>query len=262
MGLISFLFIGTNTIFWAFGGTMLGVGIWMAVDPNAFDGLNATGMDDAMWAACVYTMIAVGALVFLLGFLGCFGAKRGGKGKSNTMLKIYNILVSVIILAEIVIIILAAVFWSNINEGVEKQMYDDVHNKYEGPASKDGLTDSWNKMQYKWKCCGSYNFTDYKLSKYANTTGSDAVPYTCCVYKPGEKYDSIDSVLNPVGCVEEARGYIYDPTKSYEFLNARGCFDAMSDVFSTNAAIIIGVTCGFLGLQILGMIFACIIMRD
>lgn len=56
---------------------MLGLGIWMAVDPAALNDLGAVesaGMDNEMWAIAVYTFIAIGALVFLLGFLGCWGA--------------------------------------------------------------------------------------------------------------------------------------------------------------------------------------------
>lgn len=54
---------------------MLGLGIWMAVDPAALDSLGAaSGMNNEMWAIAVYTFIGIGALVFLLGFLGCWGA--------------------------------------------------------------------------------------------------------------------------------------------------------------------------------------------
>lgn len=66
----------------AIGATMLGVGIWLAVDPDADEILNvvsSAGMDDDVWAATVYTTIAVGAFLFLVGFLGCCGVWGDGK---------------------------------------------------------------------------------------------------------------------------------------------------------------------------------------
>lgn len=261
--IMKFFMIGINVVFWAFGGTLLGLGIWMAVDPDAFDSMEATGMDDALWAAAVYTMIGVGAGVFLLGFLGCCGSIRGGEGKKNIMLILYIALVSVILLAEIVIIILTAIFWGNINDSVRDEMQQDVKEKYKFPPpqdEEDGYSHSWNKMQYEWECCGSYNFTDYRGSYYATSPGGHAVPFTCCKYIYGSDYKNEENVNYPL-CLAEAVG-AYDPNRNYEYLNARGCYKEMSNFFDQNAAIIIGVTCGVVALQILGIIFACCIMND
>ena len=49
----------------------------MAVDDEAFNTLNILnpqGMDYPVWKAAVYSMIGVGAFVFLVGFLGWAGA--------------------------------------------------------------------------------------------------------------------------------------------------------------------------------------------
>lgn len=259
--IMKFFMIGVNVVFWAFGGTLLGLGIWMAVDPDAFDSMDATGMDDALWAAAVYTMIGVGAGVFLLGFLGCCGSIRGGEGKRNIMLKLYIALVSVIMLAEIVVIILTAIFWGNINDSVRDRMRDDIKTEYISapPNDGDGVSHSWNKMQYEWECCGSYDYRDYQGSDYTANTGN-AVPFTCCKYVRGSDYENEDNV-NYDACLLEAR-LPYDSNRHYENLNARGCYNEMSKFFDQNAAIIIGVTCGVIALQILGIIFACCIMND
>jgi len=259
---MKFLMIGVNVIFWAVGGALLGIGIWLAVDPEAFDSMDASGMDDAMWAAVVYTMIGVGAGVFLIGFLGCCGAWK----KKSIMLKLYIGLVSVVMIAEVVIIILTAIFWTSIDDTVKNDMRTDVQTKYIGPNdddNDDGITQSWNKMQHKWKCCGSYNFTDYRNSTYAAEHPTEPVPWTCCVFKSDSDYDNRDSVLNEAQCYAEARNTVeYPRDDPYEFLNARGCYNELSSFFDQNAAIIIGVTCGVIGLQILGIIFACCIMND
>ena len=62
----------------AFGATLLGIGIWLAVDPDAFEASGTAGMDDSTLAAAVYTIIGIGAFLFVVGGLGCYGA--WGKG--------------------------------------------------------------------------------------------------------------------------------------------------------------------------------------
>src|SRR6218665_3050937 len=67
----------------AIGGIMLGIGIWVAVDPVAFDALNianAAGMDDALWSVAIYTFIGIGAFLFVVGLFGCLGAARADRG--------------------------------------------------------------------------------------------------------------------------------------------------------------------------------------
>ena len=73
----------------AVGCTLLGVGIWLAVDSDALDMLNvasSAGLDKSVWDAAVYMSVSLGALVFLVGFLGCRGAAAKDK-KSLTMVR-------------------------------------------------------------------------------------------------------------------------------------------------------------------------------
>jgi len=236
------------------GGTMLGLGIWMAVDPNAGDILGIavdSGVNDSLYWASVYMMIGIGAGVFLLGFLGCVGALRVGKG-GNCFLKLYFILVKIIIFAEIVSIILVAIFWTSLNDAVRDDMYRDVHNYYVNETSDDIYSKSWNKMQKEWKCCGSWNHTDYRQSNYSKTTGH-TVPWTCCLMID-------DLVVNLTQCRAEANKASINPS-DYSVLHPTGCYDALVNFVDENSAIIIGVTCGFIGLQILGSIMACILMK-
>lgn len=256
MGLLSFLMFAVNICFWVMGGAMLGVGIWLAVDPNAGEILGiagANGMDDSLYWASVYMMIGIGAGVFLVGFLGCVGALRAGK-KHNIFLRLYFIIVKLIIITEFICIILIAVFWGSLNDTVRDEMYNDVHTSYVNETSSDFYSNSWNRMQVEWKCCGSSNYSDYRNSLYSNSN-NETVPSTCCVMNEGT-----DIVKNLTACRIEA-GWDYSESISYQYLNANGCFYALTSFVDENAAIIIGVTCGFIGLQLLGSIMACILMK-
>jgi hypothetical protein len=261
MGLLSFLMFAVNITFWVMGGAMLGVGIWLAVDPNAGDILGiagAAGMDDSLYWAAVYMMIGIGAGVFLVGFLGCVGALRAGKG-GNIFLKLYFILVKLIIISEFISIILIAVFWGSLNDSVRQSMYDDLVKDYVSETSNDFYSNSWNKMQVDWKCCGSFNYTDYRQSAYTRNT-TNSVPWTCCLMKTGTNGEDIGDVAN-IGLCRIEGNFPYTDTPVYTNLYPKGCYDALFTFLDDNSAIIIGVTCGFIGLQILGSIMACILMK-
>jgi len=263
MGLLSILMFLVNITFWVMGGAMLGVGIWLAVDPEASEILGiagTSGMDDGLYWGAVYMMIGIGAGVFLVGFLGCVGALRAGKG-GNLFLKLYFLLVKLIIITEIILIILIAVFWSSLNDSVRDSMYNDLITEYVSETSNDFYSNSWNKMQVEWKCCGSFDYSDYRLglSKYYNTT-SYSVPWKCCKMLPGTTGEVITNVADITDCRREGN-LEYSATRNYISLNAMGCYDALFKFLDDNSAIILGVTCGFIGLQLLGSIMSCILMK-
>jgi len=261
LGLIKFLMVTTNIVFWLIGGTLLGLGIWMAVDDNAFQALaiaNSAGMNDDMWAAAVYTMIGVGALVFLLGFLGCVGAMKASGPGRNCLLRLYFVLVKLIIIAEIVCVVLIAIFWTSINDEIRDGMQNDVREKYVNETSDDGITTAWNKIQVSWKCCGGVNYRDYIGSKYRDNY-PHSVPWTCCVMEKGSKGDSIDDVVNVVICRLE--GNLPLTGNPFTNLHSKGCYDGLRDFIDENSIIFIAVLCTFIGLEILGLVFSCMLIK-
>jgi len=264
MGLIKFLMFTMNFVLWAIGATLLGIGIWLEVDDTALDAVNignAAGMDEAIWNASVIIIIVVGALTFFVGFLGCLGAMKSDTKPKNFFLKLYFVSVKIIIILEIVSIILAAVFWGSINDTVREKMAEDVNKRYKsvpGGDTEDTLSKSWNNLQRKWNCCGGYNYTDFVNSTFA--TSEEPVPWTCCVMnKPGSSSSLKTEVKNITACYSEGARDPYDPTVQY--VNRNGCYDSLKNEIESNSALIIGLCSGFIGLQIVGYIFACLLMR-
>ena len=251
MECIKFIMFGFNVVFWLAGAAMLGVGIWLAVDPGAFDALGAAesaGMNNEMWAIAVYTFIGIGALVFLVGFLGCWGACISSD--SSVPLWIYSVLVVICILGEITVAVLIGVYWSTVDDGgVEEAMKIHCRTKYQGEDSTDALSTSWNTMQQEWECCGSTGPQDYRGSYYDNLTAAENIyiPKTCCVNYDGGEGDTDTEFADCQGGVS---GF-------YE----RGCYDALVEFLNDAAPIIIGIACGFAGLQIIGLIFACCLIH-
>jgi hypothetical protein len=242
MECLQLVLFGFNVIFWAIGGVMLGIGIWVAVDPGAFEALdiaNSAGMDDALWSVAIYTFIAIGAFLFVVGLFGCLGAARADR--STFFLWLYAGSVGLVIMAEAVVVILTCVYWNSINENVAKSMYNDVHNHYVNETSQDGISSSWNKMQQEWECCGSFGYQDYIFSKYDNNSDRFVVPYTCCNSK---------DITEIARCQNGIQEHIY----------GQGCYFALVDWLNKNAPIIIGITCGFAALQVIGLVFACLLI--
>lgn len=58
------------------GACLLGLGIWVIVDPTGFREIVAA---NPLLLTGAYTLLAMGGLLFLLGFLGCCGAVRENK---------------------------------------------------------------------------------------------------------------------------------------------------------------------------------------
>ncbi|ELU00853.1 hypothetical protein CAPTEDRAFT_221756 [Capitella teleta] len=244
--MLKFIMFVMNFLFWVIGGAMLGIGIWLAVDDDIGfleDLIEDNPMDDPLWSAAVYTIIAIGAFVFLLGFLGCCGACT----QNSCMLCAYQIIVSIVLVAEVVCVILMIVFKSDIGDGFEESMLDTVINKYEQPT-QGSATAAQDEMQRDMKCCGAKEPEDYQKSAWYNITVNQQykVPRSCCkgVEDTGNDNDYSD-------CNDEVG------TSTSNILFNRGCTQQVKNWIDDNSIIFIAVVCSFIGLQILGLIFAC-----
>lgn len=94
-----FIFLG--------GACLLGLGIWVIVDPTGFREIVAA---NPLLLTGAYTLLAMGGLLFLLGFLGCCGAVRENK----CLLLFFFLFILIIFLAELSAAILAFIFRENV----------------------------------------------------------------------------------------------------------------------------------------------------
>ncbi|NXT28818.1 TSN1 protein, partial [Syrrhaptes paradoxus] len=83
MGLFSFLkvmmFLFNLAIFLG-GAALLGVGIWVTVDAKSFLDIFGGLSSSVLQVLNVsYVLIVIGAILLVLGFLGCYGAVRDSK---------------------------------------------------------------------------------------------------------------------------------------------------------------------------------------
>ena len=72
---------------------MLGVGIWALADDDVFQLLHVASVDtsDSLVHAAAITLVVVGAIVFLTGFMGCCAAIKESPCMLMTVSSIANI---------------------------------------------------------------------------------------------------------------------------------------------------------------------------
>ncbi|EMP26167.1 Tetraspanin-1 [Chelonia mydas] len=139
MGCFSFLkvmMILFNLAIFLGGGTLLGVGIWVAVDGSSFSSI--FGSSSALQFVNVsYFLIVIGAILVVLGFLGCCGAQK----ESKCLLIMFFSIVLIIFIAEIAAAVVALVYTSLAENILQTTVTPTLKNQY-GKVTE--VTQVWN----------------------------------------------------------------------------------------------------------------------
>ncbi|XP_061577686.1 CD81 antigen-like [Cololabis saira] len=166
---IKYMLFFFNFIFWLAGGVILGVALWLRHDNQTsnllilqFDGQQAPGT----FYISVYILIAVGAVMMLVGFLGCYGAIQ----ESQCLLGTFFFFLVILFACEV-----AAVFWGFMNKDtISKELinfYDSAYIKavdITGSPSKDAAIKVMDVFHKTLDCCGKGD--DTPLFKQIATT--------------------------------------------------------------------------------------------
>lgn len=193
-----------NFLFFVCGVLLLAFGIVGIADPlaltrflNSIPGVENTAViiniPETVVASSVF-MIILGSVMLVFGFLGCIGAWCMVKW----MLFIYWFVLVIILLAEIALIIVAAVSPAKVEGHVKEVLYKSLKEKFT-PVMFHGnnitlpsniVAVAWISLQFEVSCCGANNYTDYSTfpwNKTINTASGpiDAVvPPSCCEVEP------------------------------------------------------------------------------
>lgn len=234
------MFIFNGGIFLA-GAAILGVGVWVKVDSNSLlgflDHIEEAPSGLSQLVNVSYLLIAVGAVLLIIGFLGCCGAIR----ESRCMLLTFFIIVLIIFLIEVGGAVVLLVFQSlaaDIFQSVEKEVINSIRKDYGEDAS---LTSLWNATMEEFQCCGYKNYTDFDGSPFSNSLGGDVYPHQCC-----------NSTLTVGVCnLFEAEDAMID-----------GCFDTLLQLIEDNAVLIAGVALGVAALEIAAMVVSMVLYSN
>ncbi|XP_030062310.1 tetraspanin-1 [Microcaecilia unicolor] len=206
------------------GGALLGVGIWVSVDSSSFMKIFGALSSSAMQFVNVgYFLIAIGAILVVLGFLGCCGAQK----ESKCLLIIFFSIILIIFIAEVAAAVVALVYTS---------MAETLLQTLVGPVLKDDygkkadVTQIWNSTMGDLKCCGFNNYTDFDDSYYYKENGN-TYPKYCC--------------KNTTESCTAEHAHVSD---------VQGCFKELISTLKQNAAVVGGVAAGICALELAAMV--------
>jgi hypothetical protein len=192
-----------NFLFFICGVLLLAFGIVGVADPhaltrflNGIPGVENTSViiniPETIVGSAVF-MIILGSVILVFGFLGCAGAWCMVKW----MLFIYWFVLILVLLAEIALIIVAAVSPAKVEGHVKEVLYKSLDEKFT-PVTFSGsnitlpsnvVAVAWISLQFEVSCCGANNYTDYSTFTWNNTIWVDGesivavVPPSCCELK-------------------------------------------------------------------------------
>lgn len=228
---LKFLLFTFNFVFFIMGIALIALGAFVK---SAY-GSVFTITNNALTSAPVIVII-IGCIIFLIAFFGCFGAIR----ESYCMITAFSVFMGIILIMEIVAGILGYVYRGDVQK-VLGQSFEKALDHY----AMNNATPSaraFDFLQKTVKCCGSYNYTDWFDAHFA---GNDSVPKSCCRIEK-------DRCGIDVGKSRNISAVIY----------TKGCVDKLSQDVTNNLGIIGGVAIAIACVQIIGIVFACCLMRS
>ncbi|KAL7859694.1 hypothetical protein SRHO_G00148410 [Serrasalmus rhombeus] len=223
MKCVKFLLFFFNFIFWLCGLALivLGVLVQMALHKTPV-------IKDAAGSAAPLVLIVIGVIIFFIAFFGCCGAWK----ENYCMVTMFAILLSIIIIAEIATAIAAYVFRDKLTGLVDDGLKDMIEH-YNNTEYKKSL----DQIQKELKCCGAANATDWVHYQ----PDGISVPDSCCK----------NITLN---CGLKA---MKDANKIY----TNGCQSAVENFLKANTLWIAVAALVIAFIEILGLVFACTLMR-
>ncbi|CAG0919707.1 unnamed protein product [Notodromas monacha] len=149
------------------GIAVLAIGIWTVVDKKFLENL----VDVSLFFSAAYIEIGAGVVAVFIAFLGCFGALK----EVRCMLLTYSLLLFLLFVVVLIAGILGYVFKMKIEDQIKIGL-DNALTEYD-PKVPGYVTEGWNNMQRKLKCCGVESYTDWSKNR-KGITGT--YPDSCC----------------------------------------------------------------------------------
>ncbi|XP_043918898.1 tetraspanin-18 [Protopterus annectens] len=235
---IKYLMFFFNFFIFLGGAFLLGTGIWVLVDPTGFREVVAA---NPILFTGVYIVLAMGAMLFLLGFLGCCGAIR----ENRCLLLFFFILILIIFLAELAAAIVAFIF----REHLTREFFTkELKKHYMGSNSSDVFSATWNSIMIAFGCCGVNGPEDFEETINFPTMPNQNVPEACC---------KRDLHLRQV--TTDYREECLQGKES--FYNNQGCYTVILNSLEPYVYLAGALTIGVLAIELCAMIFAMCLFR-
>lgn len=218
-----------NLIFWAAAGILCYVGAYVFI---TYDDYNHFFED-------VYTLIpgviiiAAGALLFIIGLIGCCATIR----ESRCGLATFVLILLLVFVTEVVVVVLGYIYRAKVEDEVDKSI-SNIFNQYD-PANPDSASRAIDYVQRQLQCCGIHNYSDWEKTPWFSKAKNNSVPLSCCR-------------INAFNC----SGSMTRPKDLF----SEGCEVLVVEKLQQIMMYVIWAALGFAAIQLLGMLCACIVL--
>ncbi|CAN8211108.1 unnamed protein product [Coccothraustes coccothraustes] len=210
-----------NFFFWVCGCIILGFSIWMRVSSAQ------QGIDSSMLGG-VNLLIAVGAIIMILGFLGCCGAVK----ESRCMLMLFFIALLLILILQVTAGVLGAVYKPQVEELFNITLNEGVSALQSTTGEYKEYQEEFQKLQKMYQCCGLRNGPE----DWGQNFDKQKDICQCEVENPSS------SAL----CTYNKGRYVYK----------KSCGEVIMQQVKDNLVIIMGIAFGLAVVEILGLVFS------
>ncbi|XP_064408481.1 CD63 antigen [Latimeria chalumnae] len=221
MKCVKYLMFLFNFLFWICGLVLIIIGVVVQIKLN-----KTIEMKDFSVAGPAIVIIAVGVVIFFISFFGCCGAWK----ENYCMVTTFAVLLSLIFLVQVAAAIAGYIYKNKVHDIIQNS-FDKTMAQYNVTEFKKVIDD----IQHDFHCCGSKNYTDwFNIPPFSQ---NHSVPDSCCK--------------------NETKNCGSDIKK----INQEACVKVLDDWIKSNLPIVCGVALGIAFFQILGIVFACMLMR-
>uniref|UniRef100_A0A8B9PEP8 Tetraspanin n=1 Tax=Apteryx owenii TaxID=8824 RepID=A0A8B9PEP8_APTOW len=206
---LKYLLFIFNFFFWLAGGAVMAVGTWTLAEKSDYISL----LSSSTYSATAYILVVAGVVVMVTGILGCCATFK----ERRNLLRVLSM-------------------------ELKQNLKNTMTQKYQ-KEGEESVTNAVDKLQQKFKCCGSNNYTDWTDSLWIRSPEANGrkVPDSCCktITDLCGRRDHPSNIYKENGCITKLENFIQEHLK---IIGAVG----------------ISIAC----VQIFGMIFTCCLYKS
>uniref|UniRef100_A0A8C8SL74 Tetraspanin n=1 Tax=Pelusios castaneus TaxID=367368 RepID=A0A8C8SL74_9SAUR len=226
MKCIKFLVFFFNFLFWVCGLALIVIGIYVQMELH-----KTLIMHSASASGAPIVIIIVGVIIFFISFFGCCGAWK----ENYCMVTTFAVLLTIIFLVEIAAAIAGYIFKDKVRAVLQEGLEDALQQYSNDTVLKQAVDD----LQTRYSCCGANNYTDWFSIEPFKTNHS--VPTSCCLANATVPSCSVNSTALTI--------------------NMKGCTGSIEVWLKKHVVIVAAVALGIAFFELLGIVFACCLMK-
>ncbi|XP_003967481.1 tetraspanin-3 [Takifugu rubripes] len=218
-----------NMIFWAAAGILCYIGAYVFITYDDYDHF----FEDVYTFIPAVTIIGVGALLFIIGLIGCCATVR----ESCCGLTTFVVLLLLVFVTEVAVVVLGYVYRAKVEDEVNSSIKK-VFDEYNG-VNSNAQSRAIDYVQRQLQCCGIHNYSDWQYTHWYEESKNNSVPISCCKYIVGS---CTGSLTHPEDLFQE------------------GCEALVVKKLREIMMYVIWTALMFAAIQILGMLCACVVL--